>query len=78
MPLIGQVFTILHSVDSTNNYAMAQVHAGLATHGNTYLSIEQTSGKGQRGKAWKSIAGENITMSIVLKPGHIILSEQFF
>ena len=71
-------FTILDKVDSTNNYAMARVHAGLATHGMAWLAWEQTSGKGQRGKNWISEAGKNITLSIVLQPEQLNTSEQFY
>lgn len=77
MPPIGEPFTVLQSIDSTNNYAMAQVHAGLASHGNAYFAMEQTGGKGQRGKTWNTSVGENIALSIVLKPGVLILSDQF-
>ena len=76
MRYIGRAFTILKTVDSTNNYAMAQVHAGLAKHGNTYFALEQTAGKGQRGKTWLASAGENILMSVVFEAGSL-LSAQF-
>jgi BirA family biotin operon repressor/biotin-[acetyl-CoA-carboxylase] ligase len=42
----------LQSVDSTNNYALAQIHANMAQPGTCYFAHEQTSGKGQRGKSW--------------------------
>ncbi|MEJ7766294.1 MAG: biotin--[acetyl-CoA-carboxylase] ligase [Chitinophagaceae bacterium] len=77
MPLIGEHFTVLQSVDSTNNYAMAQAHAGLAMHGNTYFSSEQTGGKGQRGKTWETGSGQNLAISVVLNPGNLLLSDQF-
>ncbi len=75
--IIGNVFTELKSVDSTNNYAMAQVHAGKAFHGNVYFAHEQTAGKGQRGKKWIAAAGENLMMSIVLEPKKLSVNEQF-
>ena len=43
---------ILDSVDSTNNYAMAQIHAGTALHGTSYFAYEQFSGRGRRAKTW--------------------------
>ncbi|MFT3682501.1 MAG: biotin--[acetyl-CoA-carboxylase] ligase [Ferruginibacter sp.] len=70
-------FTILNEVDSTNNYAMAQVHAGMAKHGDAFFAHSQTSGKGQRGKSWQTGKGENIALSIVLVPGMLELSGQF-
>jgi len=76
-PAIGSNFIELATVDSTNNYAMARVHEGLAFHGAAYFAHEQTLGKGQRGKSWISKARENIILSIVLQPGFLQLSEQF-
>ena len=68
MGAIGQNFHVLACVDSTNNYAMAQVHSGAARQGETYFALEQTAGRGQRGKKWVTTAGENILMSTVLYP----------
>lgn len=62
-----EMLSILDSVDSTNNYAMGKVHAGLASHGDSWFSKEQTAGKGQRGKTWNSRPGENILMSTVIQ-----------
>jgi BirA family biotin operon repressor/biotin-[acetyl-CoA-carboxylase] ligase len=67
----------LESVDSTNNYAMARIHAGLASYGQTYLAYRQWAGKGQRGKTWISEPGQSINMSLVLDPRPLALSGQF-
>jgi len=69
--------TILDRVDSTNNYAMAKVHAGLARHGMAWFTLEQTAGKGQRGKPWEAEPGKNIALSLVLEPGNLPASQQF-
>lgn len=63
---IGKPLIILDTVDSSNNYAMGQVHAALASHGYAYFAKHQFAGKGQRGKSWLSEPGQNITISIVL------------
>ena len=76
-PPIGHSFTALQSVDSTNNYAMAQVHAGLARHGMAIFAREQYAGRGQRGRTWVAAPGDNITMSVVLEPHFLSLSQQF-
>ena len=76
-PVIGQPFILLSRVDSSNNYAMAQAHAGLAKHGTTWFAIEQTHGKGQRGKIWNSPPGENIIQSILLDPSRISITKTF-
>jgi BirA family transcriptional regulator, biotin operon repressor / biotin---[acetyl-CoA-carboxylase] ligase len=75
--MIGDNFFVLNSVESTNNYAMARVHAGLSVHGDVYFAHEQTAGKGQRGKTWIAKPGENITMSIVLNTEALTSSQQF-
>lgn len=47
---------------------MGQVHAGLAKHGTTWFTQEQTEGKGQRGKQWITTPGQNILQSILVDP----------
>jgi BirA family biotin operon repressor/biotin-[acetyl-CoA-carboxylase] ligase len=74
---IGHPFVELGSVDSTNNYAMARVHAGTATHGTLFFGHEQWAGKGQRGKTWSSQPGENIVLSAVLEPVFLPITGQF-
>jgi len=71
------LFSILHSVDSTNNYAMAKLHAGLANHGMAWFAEEQHGGKGQRGKSWNSAPGENLLMSVVIEPVGFESNRQF-
>ena len=78
MPQESALFYLLDSVDSTNNYAMANVHAGLATHGMAWFANEQTQGKGQRGKGWNAEPGQNIILSIVIKPPPIFRAQPFF
>ncbi len=77
MQSFGRRFTILTSVDSTNNYAMREVHAGLANHGDVFLAYDQTLGKGQRNKQWLTQPGENITMSILTLPVSIPTAHPF-
>ena len=74
---IGSPFIELLSVDSTNNYALAQIHANLAQEGTCFFAHEQTAGKGQRGKSWATEKGSNITLSIVLKPSFLQVFQQF-
>jgi BirA family biotin operon repressor/biotin-[acetyl-CoA-carboxylase] ligase len=73
----GLPFVELQSVDSTNNYARQQIHAGLAQHGMAIFAHEQLSGKGQRGKTWSSEKEGNIILSIVIKPQPLLLIHQF-
>jgi BirA family biotin operon repressor/biotin-[acetyl-CoA-carboxylase] ligase len=74
---LGTPFIELQSVDSTNNYALAQIRANLAQPGTCYFAHEQTAGKGQRGKSWATEKHANITMTVVLRPGFLQVFEQF-
>jgi BirA family biotin operon repressor/biotin-[acetyl-CoA-carboxylase] ligase len=78
MPLNRYPLTILNSIDSTNNYAMAQVHAGLAKHGFACFAHHQTSGRGQRGKTWHTGESQNIALSIIIKPNRLRVNNQFY
>ncbi|MBL0145813.1 MAG: biotin--[acetyl-CoA-carboxylase] ligase [Chitinophagaceae bacterium] len=73
----NELFVVLDSVDSTNNYAMAQIRQGLAKDGMIYFAKKQTKGKGQRGKIWQSVAGENIAMSLVVAMDNVKIEQQF-
>ncbi|HRO44497.1 biotin--[acetyl-CoA-carboxylase] ligase [Agriterribacter sp.] len=77
MQSFGQSFTVLPSIDSTNNYAMQMVHARLAKHGDAWFALNQTKGKGQRGKTWRSRAGENIIISVVTAPSFLLPVQSF-
>ena len=70
-------FIELQSVDSTNNYAREQIHAGLAQHGMGIFAHQQLAGKGQRGKTWLTEKAGNIAFSILVKPHIIPLIAQF-
>lgn len=74
--MIGSPFHVLSTVDSTNNYAMARIAEGPVAAGYTWFALEQTAGKGQRGKQWISAPGENIMQTVVLQPA-LGLHQQF-
>ena len=73
---IGHPYIILPTIDSTNNYAMQQIQAGLASHGATWFAREQTAGKGQRGKSWLTTPNQNLLLSTVIQPS-LVTSQQF-
>ena len=54
-------------LDSTNT-EIARLAAEGAAHGTVVMADAQTAGKGRRGRQWESPAGENIYMSILLRP----------
>jgi len=73
----SRFFKILDRVDSTNNYAMAQIHAGMAKHGMAWFAREQAAGKGQRGRQWDSEPGKNIALSLILQPDLLKIKQGF-
>jgi len=74
---LGQPFVELQSIDSTNNYALDRIRQSNAGHGATFFALEQTAGKGQRGRKWTTEKGANIAMSIILDPRPLAVSSQF-
>jgi BirA family biotin operon repressor/biotin-[acetyl-CoA-carboxylase] ligase len=74
---IGFPFIELPTVESTNNYAMGMVHAGMAQHGTAVFTQEQTKGKGQRNKEWVSTPGMNIILSLIIQPFGLLIEQQF-
>lgn len=75
--IIGKPYIQLVKVDSTNNYAMAQIHNGLAVHGATWFTRIQTAGKGQRGKQWNASEGLNLLQSTVIDASAFQLQQAF-
>lgn len=75
--MIGKPFNILPTTDSTNNHAMRMIRTGLSTHGEAYLALEQTAGKGQMGRSWHSENGKNLMLSVVLTENLPPLDQQF-
>jgi BirA family transcriptional regulator, biotin operon repressor / biotin---[acetyl-CoA-carboxylase] ligase len=75
---IGDPFIELPTVDSTNNYAIAQLQKGTARHGTAFYAYSQTEGRGQRGKTWTTNPGENLILTVVLQPDALKPSECFY
>jgi BirA family biotin operon repressor/biotin-[acetyl-CoA-carboxylase] ligase len=73
----GSPFIELQSVDSTNNYALGLVHAGMAQHGMAVFGHEQSAGKGQRERSWITEKNANVLLSIVADPAPLMLADQF-
>ena len=65
----------LRCARSTNS-VLAEM-APESPHGTVVATYEQTAGRGQRGNSWEAAPGENITMSMLLRPSHIRPSRQF-
>ena len=74
---IGSPFIELPAIDSTNNYAMAVLHEGMAQHGMVVFTHHQQKGKGQRNKQWISGKDMNIALSAVIEPTGFLPSQLF-
>ena len=60
----------------------AEVHAALVKNaaipeGMTILADHQTAGRGQRGNSWQAPAGQNLTLSVLLRPTFLAVADQF-
>jgi BirA family biotin operon repressor/biotin-[acetyl-CoA-carboxylase] ligase len=64
---LGEPLIELFEIDSTNMYAMEQIHAQKALSGSVYQTDFQTNGKGQHGRIWESHRGENLLCTYVLE-----------
>lgn len=65
---------VLEECGSTNIEAADKCAYG---HGDAVIAWRQTAGRGQRGRRWESVPGENLTFSVVLEPCFLKASEQF-
>ena len=64
---IGQELAFLDITDSTNNEARRRAEQG-APDGTLVVALEQTAGKGRRGRSWVSSGGTGVWMSLLLRP----------
>lgn len=74
---IGKRFIELDVVDSTNNYAAEQLSLSQVQHGTVILAHEQSAGRGQRERKWRSEAHRDLTFSVVLLPKALPVDRQF-
>src|SRR5687768_6331304 len=73
----GRELVELEQIDSTNNYALDRIHQDSAGEGLVVVAAEQSAGKGQRGNAWLSRAGEKLTFGVVYRPAFLRVEQQF-
>lgn len=74
---IGSIIERINQVDSTNNYAAAQLLTKRLPEGAVFVAGCQTDGRGQSSNLWESQEGKNLTLSIVLYPEMIRIERQF-
>ncbi|MCA6365349.1 MAG: biotin--[acetyl-CoA-carboxylase] ligase [Bacteroidetes bacterium] len=67
----------LEEVASTNTFALDLVRSTPVAEGTLISAQHQTAGRGQRGSEWHTAPGENLTVSIVLRPVFLAPPAQF-
>lgn len=75
---IGQNEIFLPEVNSTNSYAIELLKNVNQAEGTIVYTFNQTQGRGQRGNSWMSQPGQNLAISIVLKPHFLALKNLHF
>ncbi len=63
----GQSVTCVEETGSTNQELKKLAEEG-AVHGTLFVANMQNAGRGRRGREWESTQGDNITMSLLLRP----------
>lgn len=63
---LGTPLHELKTTTSTNDEAKRGARAG-APHGATWVTEEQTAGRGRQGRSWTSARGENLLFSVLLR-----------
>ena len=68
---------ILEEVASTNDW-LRERGKGNLPHGTVVQAIHQTKGRGQMGSSWTVAPGENLTVSIYVKPRGLPVTRAFY
>ncbi len=76
--IVGHEQVFLPETDSTNHQLQMLLKSGHVKEGFTVSTAYQHTGRGQMGKFWHSMPGQNILMSFVLYPTSIKADEQFY
>ncbi len=75
---VGQKIHYLPSCQSTNDEAAQIIAAEEPAEGLIVITDAQLAGRGQRGNVWQAESGQNLTMSLVLRPSFLTATEQFW
>ncbi len=75
---VGQNEIFLPEVESTNSYAIELLKNVNQPEGTIVYTHNQTKGRGQRGNSWISQPGQNLALSIILKPHFLPLKNLHF
>ena len=74
---MGKNLVYVPECHSTNTLA-AELSQNTGTlEGSVVVTDRQSAGRGQRGNAWETEAGKNLTFSVILKPSFLGVTDQF-
>jgi BirA family biotin operon repressor/biotin-[acetyl-CoA-carboxylase] ligase len=68
----------LETIDSTNNYLLSSIKERETDEYTVVVATEQTRGKGLGTNQWESEPGKNLTFSLLIRPGFLQASRQFY
>ncbi|MBK8405149.1 MAG: biotin--[acetyl-CoA-carboxylase] ligase [Bacteroidetes bacterium] len=74
---IGSLVIELEETDSTNSYASRLLQEHEVAEGTAIMAHFQTSGRGQRSSGWESESHKNLTVSYILSPGFLPITNHF-
>lgn len=74
----GRQHLFLPVCTSTNAVAQELLNKNEATEGFVIITENQTAGRGQRGNSWEGAAGQNLMLSVILKPTFLAAADQFW
>ncbi len=75
---IGKKIVFVPTCTSTNDLAIKLLQQPTAVEGTIVVTDSQTAGRGQRGNQWQTEPGQNLTLSIILKPVFLAVKDQFY
>ncbi|MDW7695182.1 biotin--[acetyl-CoA-carboxylase] ligase [Flammeovirgaceae bacterium SG7u.111] len=73
----GKKCVYLPTCHSTNDIATRILSNDDTIEGTVVVTPFQTKGRGQRGNSWETEADQNLTFSVILKPGFLMAAAQF-
>lgn len=74
---MNDTFIHLEETESTNLYLRKLCAERMVDEGTVVIADFQTAGRGQRGNGWESDRAKNLTFSLLLRPTHIPIKQQF-
>lgn len=76
--MIGKFVHFYQTLPSTNDLAALLVSKNAPSEGTVISAHHQTNGRGQYGREWVGLPGQNIYLSIILYPSFLEVDRQFY